>query len=691
MNENQAISKSKLSVDGQLTDFIQNSFSAVAMFDRDMRYVVASKRWVEIDSLTDREFIGISHYELFPTIPVRWKEIHSRCLAGETLREDEDSYVKEDGSVQWFRWEAQPWLTANKEVGGIVMFSEDITERKEHEKQLEQIAHYDVLTGLPNRILLADRLQQGLSQALRRGQLLAVAYIDLDGFKSINDNHGHQTGDHLLVALASKMKQALREGDTLARLGGDEFVAVLIDLEGAKTSVPLLSRLLEAAAQPVEIGLHTLQVSASLGVTFHPQSQEVDADQLLRQADHAMYQAKLAGKNRFHIFDTEQDSTIRGHNESLEQIRRALAAREFVLYYQPKVNMRTGKVTGAEALIRWQHPEKGLLPPAVFLPVIEDHPLSIEIGEWVIETALTQLEQWHSEGLDIPLSVNVGARQLQQEDFLARLRKTLARHPEVKPSCIELEVLETSALEDVVRISHVIEACREIGVKFALDDFGTGYSSLTYLKRLPVSTLKIDQTFVRDMLEDPDDLAILEGVLSLATAFRRDVIAEGVETLGHGAMLLQLGCEIAQGYGIARPMPAHEMLNWAATWRPDSSWNNIPTISRDDLPLLFASIEHRAWIVALVTFFESKTQMAPPLHHKQCRFGEWLNGNGLARYGANPAYPFIEKLHLQVHMLSTELIDLHAHGRGLESLAKLPELHQLRDTLLEQLNALTRR
>ncbi len=453
----------------------------------------------------------------------------------------------------------------------VALFS-DITLVKEHQRELEHIAHFDALTNLPNRMLLADRLHQGMASVQRRSQRLAVAYLDLDGFKSINDKHGHEAGDMLLMTVAARMKQTLREGDTLARIGGDEFVAVLLDLNDNQASAPMLKRLLVAAAEPVRLGELVLQVSASLGVTFFPQADEVEADQLLRQADQAMYQAKLAGKNRYHFFDPEQDRSMRGHHESLERIDRALAEHEFVLYYQPKVNMRTGAVIGVEALIRWQHPQQGLLLPADFLPVIEDHPLAVDIGEWVISSALAQIELWQAQGLDIPISVNVGARQLQQADFVQRLRELLAAHPRVKPSLLEIEVLETSALEDLVGVSRVIEDCHQMGVMFAMDDFGTGYSSLTYLKRLRVTLLKVDQSFVRDMLDDPDDRAILEGVIGLASAFQRNVIAEGVETIAHGTLLLQLGYDLAQGYGIARPMPAALFPAWAAAWQRDAAW-----------------------------------------------------------------------------------------------------------------------
>jgi EAL domain-containing protein (putative c-di-GMP-specific phosphodiesterase class I) len=337
----------------------------------------------------------------------------------------------------------------------------------------------------------------------------------------------------------------------------------------------MFNRILGAAAMPVQLAGLTLQVSASVGVTYYPQEQELDADQLLRQADQAMYQAKLSGKNRCQVFDATQDSNLRVHHESVERIRMALQRREFVLHYQPKVNMRTGEHAGVEALIRWQHPERGLLAPGLFLPVIEDHALAVELGEWVIDEALTQIERWRFSGLEIAVSVNVGARQLQQANFVERLQVILANHPGVSPTRLELEILETSALEDVAQIGALIDRCATLGVLFALDDFGTGYSSLTYLKRLQVGFLKIDQSFVRDMLDDPDDLAILEGVIGLAAAFGRQVIAEGVETPAHGRALMSLGCDLAQGYGIARPMPAAELPHWMRTWTPDPTWSEL--------------------------------------------------------------------------------------------------------------------
>jgi diguanylate cyclase (GGDEF)-like protein/PAS domain S-box-containing protein len=452
----------------------------------------------------------------------------------------------------------------------IALFA-DITESKEHAQQLEHTAHFDALTGLPNRVLLADRLRQAMIQTQRRNQSLVVAYMDLDGFKEVNDRHGHGVGDILLVAIAERLKSTLREGDTLARIGGDEFVAVMLDLTQWNDCEPILARLCKVASDTVMVGDIALRVSVSIGVTTsNPQGD--DADLLIRHADQAMYTAKQAGKNRYHLFDLAQDDAVRQQRESIEGIRLALEQREFVLYYQPKVDMRSGLVVGVEALIRWQHPERGLLAPAAFLPAIEDHPFSISLGDWVMDATMVQIAQWQEQGLHLRVSVNVGALQLQSDGFVERLSELLARHPMVAPECLELEILETSALKDVSRVSDIMHACKAMGVRFSLDDFGTGYSSLTYLKYLPAQTLKIDQSFVRDMLEDADDLAIVKGVVGLARVFGREVIAEGVETQAHGALLQTIDCALAQGYGIARPMPAQAVLPWVHGWHANPSW-----------------------------------------------------------------------------------------------------------------------
>jgi diguanylate cyclase (GGDEF)-like protein/PAS domain S-box-containing protein len=463
------------------------------------------------------------------------------------------------------------------EINRFVALFSDITAIKNYQNELEHIAHFDVLTGLPNRLLLADRLQQAMVQSVRHQQKVLIAYMDLDNFKHINDAHGHSVGDHLLVALSQRLQALLRASDTLARLGGDEFVVILTDFDLVDAVLPLITRLIAATSEVFHIDGLELNVSASVGITVFPQEAAMDPEQLLRQADQAMYHAKVAGKNRYHVFDTQHDNAVRSHFDVLERLHLALAHDEFLLYYQPKVNMRTGLVFGAEALIRWQHPERGLLAPGEFLGYLEGHQLSVNIGEWVIETALQQHETWLSAGMHIPVSVNIGALQLQMPDFAARLREILLRHPRVDPKNLQLEILETSALQDMQLAVATINACKALGVDFALDDFGTGYSSLTYLRELPVAVLKIDQSFVRNVLENAEDQAILRGVISLAAAFGREVIAEGVETEAHGTLLLKLGCDAAQGFGIARPMHGQVFGQWLQNWRPNPDWHTVCT------------------------------------------------------------------------------------------------------------------
>ncbi|MBV2234629.1 MAG: EAL domain-containing protein [Sterolibacterium sp.] len=589
-----------------------------------------------------------------------------------------------------YRWILARGMVATRDADGrplrVVGTNSDITALKEHQQQLEHVAHFDVLTGLPNRLLLSFRLHQAMAQSQRRMQSLAVAYLDLDGFKAVNDRHGHNVGDELLVQVAQRMKAALREGDTLARIGGDEFIAVLTDLDRHQDCARALERLLQAAAAPVLVNGHTLRVSASIGATIYPDD-DGDAEQLIRHADQAMYQAKQTGKNRYHLFDIEHDAAVQLQHESIANIRRGLANDEFVLFFQPKVNMRSGSLIGVEALIRWQHPELGLLMPEKFLPVIEEQLVSIELGEWVLDQALQQMSAWLAIGLDLPVSVNISAYHLQQAGFFGRLAALLAAYPDVPPANLQLEILETSAFEDVMHVSNVMRDCQSLGIDFAIDDFGTGYSSLTYLKRLPAAMLKIDRSFVLDMLEDPDDLAIVEGITGLAKAFRRKVIAEGVETLEHGELLLQLGCELAQGYGIAQPMTAMALFTWAATWQPDARWARWGDVSADHrrLDLLFAKVRHRQWIRSIDHLLDGEGHVSSVTDLESCHFETWLCGADAA---GNEDFQKALEIHEHMHALGVKMVAFHAAGQYDEARARQPELHALYDALDEQLQKL---
>lgn len=455
------------------------------------------------------------------------------------------------------------------EITNYVGIFADITELKKTQQRLEHLANYDPVTGLPNRILLADRLQQSLAQAARNEALLAVCFIDLDGFKLINDKYGHETGDKLLMAVAKRLSDAVRGGDTVSRLGGDEFVILLVNVADMDEIGSAMSRILDSVAASFTIDNHKLHISASLGLTIFPLDNS-DCDALVRHADSAMYEAKQAGRNRFHLFDAGLDQQTQIRHKLLQRLRNALRQHEFRLYYQPKVNLRTGRVIGMEALLRWQHPERGLLTPSEFLPLTESSDLIVEIGDWVLDNVLAQIRDWRQRDLEMQVSVNVAARQLQHPNFLAGLGAVLAKYPDVPASLLELEILETAALETGQCSKVVMNAYKLLGISFALDDFGTGYSTLAYLKQLPVKMLKIDQAFVRDMLEDREDQAIIKGIVQLAEVFRVKVLAEGVESSHHAAKLLEMGCDLAQGWGIAPPMPVDEVISWVLAYHSKS-------------------------------------------------------------------------------------------------------------------------
>ncbi len=460
---------------------------------------------------------------------------------------------------------------AQGDVRYHVLVITDVTEQRAQRERLERQAHFDELTRLPNRVRLSQLLVDAMRTADRDGYLLVVCYLDLDRFKPVNDRYGHAAGDQLLVELAGRLRSALRTreawADTAARLGGDEFV-LLLRVESIEEARMAVERVLRVVAQPyvVDPAQEPVQVTASMGATVFPIDRS-DADTLLRHADHAMYGAKQSGRNGYLFFDPEHRRRTEERVMAIGRVQEALDQAEFVLFYQPKVDMRAGRVLGFEALLRWDHPQQGLIAPMQFLPLIENTGLSSRVGDWVFAQALEHLSQWRRSGLDISVSVNVSARHLQEPDFAQRLSELLARHPEPLAPNFELEVLETAAHADIEATSALLARCRAIGVRFALDDFGTGYSTLTYLKRLPVDVLKIDRSFVHHMLDDSQDRAIVEGVIGLARTFGCVVVAEGVESPAQARTLLDMGCDIGQGTGIAAPMAAGQVATWTRQYK----------------------------------------------------------------------------------------------------------------------------
>ncbi|MEJ2394349.1 MAG: EAL domain-containing protein [Candidatus Thiodiazotropha sp.] len=567
----------------------------------------------------------------------------------------------------------------------------DVTDRKLAEAELQRIAHYDALTGLPNRLLKADRLRQAIARCHRSDTSVAVCYLDLDGFKPINDTYGHDVGDLILVETAIRLQASVREEDTVSRIGGDEFVLILSDLSGLEQCCLILDRVLEAIAQPIVINDQVLEVCASIGLTIYPEDDAADADILLRHADQAMYAAKANGKNQYHLFDPVEDKQVRAHKEKLQRLQQALADNEFVLHYQPKVNMLTCEVVGIEALIRWNHPVKGLQMPGDFLHYLADSELEIAIGNWVIRRALEQQVELREAGLALPVSVNISAYHLQHAGFTEEIGSMLEQQPLQREGDLEFEILETSSIEDMSNIFHTLISCRSMGVNFALDDFGTGYSSLAYFHRLPVDSLKIDQTFVQGMLEDPQDLTIVDSVVRLAGAFKHPVIAEGVESLEHAAALLRLGCFLGQGYGIARPMPLEELCGWKQRWEADQEWQELKSrfARNEDVDVQAAIASHQQWVERLISSLQQDgSDFTVQFDSRHCAFGRWFHGIGYLHYGHLPIYDEIKKYHELVHELGKELFYMSSHGFRLEAVKRIAEIEVMRDRFIELIERL---
>jgi len=614
----------------------------------------------------------------------------NRVLRGECPVDARLVQVDSASGTRWLRLTAHVLPDADgRAIAGATCGVQDVSSLVERGLRLAQQAHFDALTGLPNRILLADRLKIALAHAQRSGEMLAVCLVDLDGFKAINDTLGHKAGDQLLQEIAQRLTETLRADDTAARIGGDEFVLLLGKIKAAGQCEQTLRRVLDAVAAPMLIGGTPAGVSASIGVTLYP-GDVADPDQMLRHADQAMYKAKEAGKNRFHLFDPTIESRLRANQGILKRIEAAIGADQFCLYYQPIIDCRHGRVEGFEALLRWKHPVLGLRTPGEFLPLIEHEEVIVRIGEWALEKALHQMTQWRAAGIATRVALNFSPHQFLRGNFATRLGERLATHPPELARQLEIEIVESAALEDTKMVGSVIEHYKHQGVRFALDDFGTGYSTLAHFRRLPVNALKIDQSFVRNMLDNAGDLAIVQGVVGLAAAFQRDVVAEGVESIEQVLMLLELGCDVMQGYGLARPMSAERVPGWLAEFQADPRWrlarSNFPL--RIEFDLLLMEVAHRHWMEHLRQAASGKAETGtwPETAYEHCRLSQWHAGSGKRSFGYLPEFQRIDTCHRRVHHLADTLRACALAGHRADTQTTLEQLDRENEILLQCLH-----
>jgi diguanylate cyclase (GGDEF)-like protein/hemerythrin-like metal-binding protein/PAS domain S-box-containing protein len=648
---------------------------------------------LDISHDSDHKLAGRFFQNGYTIHPDDWhclnQDIINHILGKTELFEHVYRIINPEGSERWIQSIGK--IIERNSLGHakrMVGTQTDITERKTTELDLKRLAFEDTLTGLPNRRSLEDSLANEISYCENHGKRLIFALIDLDNFREINEAYGPVIGDALLQALAQRLLSMHPVNDTVARIGGDEFVVLLNRLAFDDADFQRLNRLINIINKPFVIDGLTLSITASIGVTEFPQPIPSSANQLLRQAQQALFQAKLTGKGIFKKYDISLEQDTREHIVYLKEINDALINNEFVLYYQPKVNMKTGIVLGVEALIRWQKPTGELISPSEFLPAIANHSLEVELGDWVIETALKQMNTWLQQGISVHVSVNVSSRQLFDDSFIDKLSSALVSYPDLSASLLQLEVLESSMLNDLDSVSKVMQQSRDLGVTFALDDFGTGYSSLSYLKHLPASVLKIDQSFIHEMTNNTNDLSIISGVIGMANAFGMDVIAEGVENTVQGDLLLRLGCLQGQGYGIARPMPADKFSDWVKHWQAEPSWIGQEAVEPNNLHILYAEVEHRFWIKKLEDWLYDRTESIPLLNHNLCKVGKWISDSSHSHLKQIPAFDNVISSHYELHTLAKTAIEKHAKGNKDEALNMLPLLKQQRDLFLKHLDSL---
>jgi diguanylate cyclase (GGDEF)-like protein/PAS domain S-box-containing protein len=451
-------------------------------------------------------------------------------------------------------------------VRGVVANSRDVTERKRLEEQLQQQAFHDRLTGLANRALFMDRLGHALTRLSRRDVSVAVLFLDLDNFKVVNDSLGHEAGDGLLVAVAHRMRQLLRSEDTVARLGGDEFTVLLEDITNPSLATRVAERLTEAFRSPFTVEGQELFVTASVGIALSATGKRTPQD-VLRDADVAMYRAKAMGRGRYAVFEPSMSAGARTRLELENDLRRALERREFMVCYQPKVGLQSGRIAGVEALVRWEHPTRGLVPPPEFIPVAEETGLILPVGDWILGEACRQARDWQEQYPSAPplmMNVNLSARQFRQPNLAAEVARVL-RVTGLNPSSLELEVTESIMLDDADSASQTLRRLKNLGVRIAIDDFGTGYSSLSYLTRFPVDTLKVDRSFVARMGHEAEVTAIVQAVITLAKTLGLEVVAEGVERVEQLEQLREMECDLAQGYYFARPLSSESIQTLLAS------------------------------------------------------------------------------------------------------------------------------
>jgi diguanylate cyclase (GGDEF)-like protein/PAS domain S-box-containing protein len=554
--------------EGMISVLSEHSSDMTYIVDRSGRFSFVSP---SICKLTDYDLDEILHAEPSAFIHVDDVEMVREAIADAfkepgTIIPINDHRVRHR-DLKWLYFEGSAvCMPEDSGVEGVVVSCHDVTERKQQEETIYRQANYDTLTGLPNRLMFADRLATALLRGHRERHQVGLLFIDLDGFKKVNDTLGHNAGDDLLKEVAVRLGACVRQDDTIARLGGDEFTVILPYIHGPNDTEIVAKKIIERVREPIYLGESEVYISASIGITLYPDDAE-DEETLIKHADTAMYEAKAAGRRTYKFFTANMNQAAQEKMALESELRTAIERGEFDIRYQPIIDLKNGKITGTEALVRWNHPVRGITSPDVFIPLAEEQGLIVPIGEWVFRQACQMAHHWRESGrYDLQMAINISPRQCQEPGFEEMVDRILDE-TQLPPSSVTLEITESLFIEGADESAvTALHNRRSKGTLLSLDDFGTGYSSLSYLKRFPVDVLKIDREFVADVTTAPEDQALCRAVIAMAHAFNLDVVGEGVETIEHARVLRDMGCDRAQGYLISKPLTVDDLEVFLNDW-----------------------------------------------------------------------------------------------------------------------------
>ncbi|STX50402.1 sensory box protein (GGDEF domain/EAL domain) [Legionella busanensis] len=663
---------------------VQSASEGIIITDENGTIIQANKAFLELTGFKEREVLGKNPNLLHSGNQTRgfyenlWNVlIRQGYWSGEIVNKDKNKQISILLTLSAVKDE-------NGEISNYIGFFHDLTILKAQERQLERAKYYDVVTALPNKFFLTKNLEQYIRNSHHKNKNLIIQSIRI--FGSHKDSiyaENQQTRDKIILQVVERIRRTTHKVQFLARIGYNEFIIVYFTHQNLASFSSVAKQIIKVLTKPYKVNEKSYKIYCVIGLATYKKYSAFSAEELLHQAEIARHKARLLGVNTFDFFDPQVEIDTIEFNKYIKSIHQAIQANQLELYYQPKVNLKTGKVIGLEALLRWNHPKRGLLTASEFLFQIDYHPISLELGHWVIHQALRQAEILTAQHLEIPISINISSYQLQDKDFVKKIDEALASYPTVPSKLLMLEILETEALADLQLVSRIIRDCRERDILFSLDDFGTGYSSLTYLKELDIAEVKLDQSFIRNILKKPKDLAILKSTIDLCRIMGHELVAEGVETVLHGKLLMHLGCNHVQGFAISKALSSNALIPWLKNWSLGAEWRYDELTNELIDKFIYIAVEHYMQFQKIGQYLKNEQVSLPDLNLKNCLLDKMLHK--YASKLASEAFDKLNTYHKKQHLLAKKIIQLAKSNNHEEAYKQLEQFEKIRNLMLRNL------